>query len=91
MLLNSHSTMGLFWIQALVGETYKDGSSLYLKSNDRSMVLTREAEMRGYHKTVWFSKRAITNIIALRNLIQQYRVVVHRESENKPNMEFRMH
>jgi hypothetical protein len=42
----------------------------------------------------------ITNILALRNLIQQYHVtydsndlmfVVHREFENKPNMEFRMH
>jgi hypothetical protein len=45
-------------------------------------------------------QKAITNIIALSNLIQQYRVtydsndktfVVHRESENKPNMDFRMH
>jgi hypothetical protein len=40
------------------------------------------------------------NIIALRNLIDQYRVtyysddlmfVVHLESESKPNMEFKMH
>jgi hypothetical protein len=47
-----------------------------------------------------FSTRAITNIIALRNFIDQYRVtydsddlmfVVHRESESKPNMEFKMH
>jgi hypothetical protein len=42
----------------------------------------------------------MTNIITLSNLIQQYRVtydsdnkmsVVHRESQGKPNMEFRMH
>ena len=64
------------------------------------MKVTHKAKMPGYHKDVWFSKRAITNIIALSNLIEQYRVtydsndlmfVVHRESENKPNMEFRMH
>ena len=56
--------------------------------------------MAGYHKNIWFSKRAITNIIALRNIIQQYWVtydsedkmfIVHQEAEDKPNMEFRMH
>jgi hypothetical protein len=56
--------------------------------------------VEGYNKTVWFSTRAITYIIALRNLIEQYRIiydsdnlmfVVHRESASKPNMEFRMH
>jgi hypothetical protein len=64
------------------------------------MVVTRKATMEGYNKTVWFSTRAITNIIALLNLIDQYRVtydsddlmfVVHRESESKPNMEFKIH
>jgi hypothetical protein len=64
------------------------------------MVVTQKSMMTGYNKTVWFSTRAITNIIAQRNLIDQYRVtynsddlmfVFHRESEYKPNMEFRMH
>jgi hypothetical protein len=65
------------------------------------MVVTHKAEMAGYHTHVWYNRKAITNsIIALSNVIKQYRVtydsadqmfVVHRESENKPNMEFRMH
>jgi hypothetical protein len=64
------------------------------------MVVTRKANMPGYNKDVWFSTRAITNIIALSNLIQQYRItydsddkmfVVQWESQGKPNMEFRMH
>jgi hypothetical protein len=64
------------------------------------MVVTRKATMPGYNKDVCFSTRAITNIISLRNLIQQYRVtyksedkmyVVHQESQGKPNMEFHMH
>jgi hypothetical protein len=63
------------------------------------MVVTRKSTMPGYNKDVWFSTRAITNIIALSNLIQQYRItydsddkmsVVHRESQGKPTMEFRM-
>jgi hypothetical protein len=71
-----------------------------IKSNGGTMVVTRKATMEGYNKTVWFSTRAITNIIALRNLIDQYRVtydsdnlifVVHRELESNPNMEFKMH
>jgi hypothetical protein len=38
------------------------------------MVVTQKATMEGYNKTVCFSTRAITNIIALRNFIDQYRV-----------------
>jgi hypothetical protein len=100
ILLDRQSTMDIFCNSDMVGKTIKSASSMRLKSNGGTMVVTRKAYMAGYHKTVWFSKKAITNIIAIRNLIQQYRVtyysddlmfVVHRESESKPNMEFRMH
>ena len=56
--------------------------------------------MSGYHKNIWFIKRDIANIIALSNIVHQYRVtydsednifIVYREAENKPNMEFRIH
>jgi hypothetical protein len=78
----------------------KSTTSMILKSNGGTMVVTRKATMMGYNKDVWFITRAITNIIALSNLIQQYRVtydsddkmfVVHRESQGKPNIEFPMH
>jgi hypothetical protein len=71
-----------------------------LKSNGGTMAESRKATIPGCNKSVWFSTRAITNIIALRNLIEQYRVtydsddlmfVVHCESEYKPNMELCMH
>jgi hypothetical protein len=92
--------MDLFCNAALVIKISKSKSILRLKINSGTMVVTRKAMMNGYNKTVWFGTRAITNIIALRNLIDKYRVtydsddlmfVVHRESESKPNMEFRMH
>jgi hypothetical protein len=92
--------MDLFCNAALVSKTCKSTTSMRLKRNGGTMVVTRKATMPGYNKDVWFSTRAITNIIALSNLIQQYRVtydsdnnmcVVHRESQGKPNMEFRMH
>jgi hypothetical protein len=100
ILLDSQSTMDLFCNAALVRKTSKSKSSMRLKSNVGTMVVTRKATTTGYNKTVWFSTRAITNIIALRNLIDQYRItydsddlmfVVHQELESKPNMDFRMH
>ena len=81
--------MDLFFNQALVTETYKSRSSMRLKSNGGNMLVTHKAKMAGYHKNIWFSKRSITNIIALSNVIQQYWVtydsedkmfIIHRES-----------
>ena len=52
-----------------------------------------------YYNKVWFSKRDITNIIALKNLTEQYQVtydsnekmsIVHREEVGLPNMKFLM-
>ena len=92
--------MDLFCNKAFVQRIYESRSSMRLKSNGGNMKVTRKAKLAGYHKSVWFSTRAIINIVALSNLIQQYRVtydsldksfVVHRESEDLPNMEFRMH
>jgi hypothetical protein len=100
ILLDSQSTMDIFFNAALVSKILKSRSSMRLKSNGGTMIVTRKALMEGYNKTVWFSTRAIANIIALCNLIDQYCVTydsddlmffVHRESESKPNMEFKMH
>ena len=64
------------------------------------MMVMLQAHVPGYHKPIWFKKSMITNIIALRNLIQQYHVMydsinetfmVHQESHGKPNMQFWMH
>jgi hypothetical protein len=92
--------MDLFCNAAFVSKTCKSTTSMRLKINGGTMVVTRKANMSGYNKDVWFITRAITNIIDLSNLIQQYRVtydsddkmfVVRRESQGKPNMEVRMH
>ena len=100
ILLDSQSTMDLICNKAMVTKVFKSGSSMRLRSNGGSMLVTHKAKMPGYNKNVWFSKKAIANIVALSNLIKQYRVtydsndlmfVVHRETDNKPNMEFRMH
>jgi hypothetical protein len=100
ILLDSQSTMDLFCNAALVSKTSKSKSSMRLKNNSDTTAVSRKATLPGYNKSVWFSTRDINNIIALRNLIEQYRVtydsddlmfVVHCKSESNPNMEFRMH
>jgi uncharacterized protein YodC (DUF2158 family) len=100
ILLDSQSTMDLFCNRALVKRTFRSDKSTRLKSNGGTMVVTKKAKMAGYHTDVWYDKHAITNILALSNVIKQYRVtydsdeqmfVVHWESANKPNMEFLMH
>ena len=92
--------MDLFCNADLVDKVTKSTSEMRLRSNGGSMLVNHQATMSGYKHKVWFSKKAITNIIALSNLTQQYRVtydsndqmfVVHREGQGKPNMEFRMH
>jgi hypothetical protein len=72
ILIDSQSTMDIFFNAALVSRTSNSKSSMRLKSNGGTMVVTRKAMMKIYNKTVWFNTRAITNIIALRNLIDQY-------------------
>jgi hypothetical protein len=79
ILLDSQSTMDLFFNAALVSKISKSRSSMRLKSNVSTMLVTRKAAMPGYNKGVWFSTRAITNIIALSNLIQQYRLTYDSE------------
>ena len=100
ILLDSQSTMDLICNQNLVIKTFKSDDKMTLHSNGGTMTVSRKAKIAGYENDVWFSTRAITNIIALRNLIKQYRVtydsddlmfVVHRERHGKPNMQFRMH
>jgi hypothetical protein len=100
ILLDSQSTMDLFCYEALVRKINKSRSNMRLKSNGGTMTVARKATIEGYNKIVWFSTRAITHIIALRNFIDQYRItydsydlmfVVHRESDSKPSMEFKMH
>jgi hypothetical protein len=100
ILVDSQSTMDLICNPNLVKKIFRSSTEMQLKSNGGSMTVKHKAKMAGYPRDVWFDKKAITNILALSNVIKQYRVtydsddrmfVVHREAAGKPNMEFRMH
>ena len=64
------------------------------------MSINQKENIPGCNRRVWFSRRAITNIISLKNITGHYRVtyysndhlsVIHREVTYLPNMEFLMH
>ena len=74
ILLDSQSTMDLFCNPAFVEKTMRSSTTMRLKSNGSLMVVHCKATLNGYHNKVWFSRQAITNILALSNLIKQYHV-----------------
>ena len=100
ILLDNQSTMDLFCNESLVSTMFDSKTPMRLKSNSGTMKVNHKETINDYERPVWFSKYAITNIIALKNIIRKYIVtydsdestfVVHREAANTKNMEFRMH
>jgi hypothetical protein len=92
--------MDLLCNKALVTKTFRSTKSMRLKSNGGTMMVNHHVKMKGYHMHVRYSEKAITNILALSNVIKQYCVtydnndkmfVVHHKSDSMLNMEFRMH
>jgi hypothetical protein len=92
--------MDLFCNPQLVHSIKKSKDSMKLQSNGRMMTVRHKASITSYDHEVWFEESAITNIIALSNLIKQYRVTydsndkmffVHRGSVNKTGVHFKMH
>jgi hypothetical protein len=79
---------------------FTSNKTMRLQSNGGKMTVNQQATMTGYVNQVRFSNKAISDILALSNVIRQYRVtydsdekmfVVRREDKGMPNMEFRMH
>jgi hypothetical protein len=72
-----------------------------MTSNGSDLKITKKCKILGYKYLVWYSKKAITNIICLKNLIKCYRVtynskvnttfVVHCSAFGLPDMLFEMH
>ena len=92
ILLDNQATMALFRNESLVSTTFESKTLMILKRNGGTMKVNHKATINCYERPVWFSKDAITNIVALKNIIRKYRVtydsdeskfVVLREAANK--------
>ena len=92
--------MDLFYYSYLVENITKDRKKTTLQGNSGTLSVTRKETVTGYKKYFCFSKDSITNTIDLKKLINKYQVtydsinqifVVHREDQEKPNMEFKIH
>ena len=86
--------MDLFWNIDLVENITWTKNNITVKVNARTIAVNHKATVLGYKQYVWFSKYYITNIIALKNLIEKYQVkydifnqifVVRREDKEKSN------
>jgi hypothetical protein len=101
ILLDNESTTDLFCNRRLAGDIRRSDDRMKLFSNGGRMTIQHKSKVPGYRPRVWFDDRAITNIMALKNVIKQYRVtydsskatvfIVHRQAHGKPDMYFKMH
>jgi hypothetical protein len=100
-LLDSQPMFDLCCNKDFAAKKRKAKQALNMSSNCGGLRITKECMVLGYETWMWFTKRAMTNIICLKNIIRLYRVtydsvwqtafIVHREEFGLPNMVFDMH
>ena len=101
LLLDNQSTFDLCCNKKFTSQVTKSTNALTMTSNGGGLKITEKCKIPGYKYSVWYSKKAITNIICLKNLIKCYRVtydsevdttfVVHRSASGLPDLLFEMH
>ncbi len=100
-LLDIQSTFDLCCNKSFTLKIFGATNALTMTSNGGGLRITHKCKIPGYKYEIWFSKKAITNIICLKNLIKCYRVtydskvdttfVVHRSAYGFPDLMFEMH
>ena len=100
VLLDNQSTVDLFCNRALVTRVWSTGKkTMTVCGNGGTLTTNKKAYIHNYGD-VWFHEHAITNILALKNVLKQYRVTydsglngcftIHKGCQGT-DMEFKMH
>jgi hypothetical protein len=72
LLLDNQSTFDLCCNKMFAFKIIKAENALSMTSNGGGLKITEKCKIPGYKYLVWYSKKAITNIICLKNLIKCY-------------------
>ena len=100
ILLNNQSTVSLFCNPRFTSSVSKAEKPLHLQSNGGTMTVHQVAKIGDGQTKVWFSKKAITNILLLKMVHALYHIsyncehgqfTVHGLEHGRPDMIFRMH
>ncbi len=101
LLLDNQSTFDLCCNKKITSKIWKAINAFTMTSNGGGLRITKKCKIPGYKVPVWYRKKAITNIICLKNLIKCYRVtydskldttfVVHCSAFGLLDLLFEMH
>ena len=98
VLLDNQSSVHVFCNPEFVGNVRKAGRQLELESNGGKLPISSIADVDGFEKSVWFSEDAMTNILSLSQVKQEYDVsydgddfIIHRAKRGYPDMVFKPH
>jgi hypothetical protein len=78
-LLDSQLTFDLCCNKDFAAKMRKAKQALNMSSNGGGLRITKECMVLGYGSWMWFTKRAMTNIICLKNIIDLYRFTYNSE------------
>ncbi len=70
LLLDNQSTFDICCNKRFTLKIMKATNALMMTSNGGGLRITEKCKIPGYKYPVWYSKKAITNIICLKNLIK---------------------
>ncbi len=100
-LLDNQSTFDLCCNLDFARNRRNAKQAMNMSSNEGGLQISKECMVPGYDFWVWFTTKAMTNIICLKNLICLYRVmcdskrwmafILHWKKIGLPNMIFDMH
>jgi hypothetical protein len=83
LLLDNQSTFDLCCNKKIASKIIKAKNTLQMTSNGADLKITEKCKIPGYKYLVWYSKKAITNIICLKNLINCYKVAYDSKGDTK--------